>query len=274
MASEEGTDGFEFADAGDGLAGGSRLEIVERQAEKMPEQPAPQLDIDAVGGVRQCIGAQILEHDIEEADDGKPDDEHDQRRIAAMRQHLVDDDLEEKRRDQCEELDEQRCDQHMSEGAAVAPDRRQEPAKTECCRISARSAEAPLNQDEPSAREPQQFGGIDIAAGKIDRIDEPKAPFAGFAAEDGEGTIREAGDCRHRHRSDTAGRRGNRPGFEADQACGSQEVVGTGGAGDGQLTGNCPGIRRQAVIAGDGGKRRQAAVRLPFSDAFCRYFAG
>ena len=70
------------------------------------KQPRAELDIHPVGGVREDIGAKPAEHRLEDRD-------HDQTRARAYRasktpvnQHLVDHDLEEKRRDQREELQE------------------------------------------------------------------------------------------------------------------------------------------------------------------------
>ena len=72
----------------------------------MAEQPATQLDIDPVGGMRQRIGAQILQEYVEQPDRHKPDDEHDERRIAAVGQDLVDDHLKEEWRNQRKQLNE------------------------------------------------------------------------------------------------------------------------------------------------------------------------
>ena len=46
----------------------------------------------------------------------KADDQHIERAEAAMHQHLVDDDLEEERRDQREELEKERGDETLAEG--------------------------------------------------------------------------------------------------------------------------------------------------------------
>ena len=59
------------------------------------------------------------------------DDQHVERAHAAMHQHLVDDDLEEQRRDEREELQEERGDQHLAEQAAVFVDRAEEPGDVE-----------------------------------------------------------------------------------------------------------------------------------------------
>ena len=73
----------------------------------MAEQPRAQLDVDAVGRVGEEIGAHDAEQGLgnREADDG--DGHHLQRGKAAMHEHLVDHDLEEERREQGEELQEE-----------------------------------------------------------------------------------------------------------------------------------------------------------------------
>ena len=61
----------------------------------------------------------------------KADDQHVERAHAAMHEHLVDDHLEEQRRDEGEELQEERGDQHFAEKAAILVDRAEEPADIE-----------------------------------------------------------------------------------------------------------------------------------------------
>ena len=107
----------------------------------MREQALAELDVDPVGGVRERVGAQVLQRHVEQTDRHKPADEHEQRLVTAMGQHLVDDDLEEQGRCECEDLHEQRRGQHMAERTAIAPDRRQEPAHAELAGIDARAAD-------------------------------------------------------------------------------------------------------------------------------------
>ena len=64
------------------------------------------------------------------------------------RQLLNDNDLEEKRRNEREQLDEQRGQQHMADRPPVAPDRGQEPAKPEGRGIDARTREAPRDENQ------------------------------------------------------------------------------------------------------------------------------
>ena len=107
----------------------------------MREQALAELDVDPVGGVGQRIGAQILQRHVEQADDDEAADQHEQGLVAAMGQHLVDDDLEEQRRREGENLHEQRRRQHMAERTAIAPDGGQEPAHAELARIDAGAAD-------------------------------------------------------------------------------------------------------------------------------------
>jgi len=75
LAGEEGADGFEFTDAGDGLAGGAGFEIGQRQAQEVMKQPRAEFDIEAIGGVGERVAAQILQCHIEEAEGGEADDD-------------------------------------------------------------------------------------------------------------------------------------------------------------------------------------------------------
>ena len=47
-----------------------------RQGGQMPEEPRPQLDIDAVGGVRKDVGAQCSYNAFEPGDCRKPEHQH------------------------------------------------------------------------------------------------------------------------------------------------------------------------------------------------------
>ena len=125
-AGQEIADVLELAHPRHGIADAPRLEIGDRQGQQMAEEPRAELDIDAVGGVREEIGPQPAEHRLEDRDRHQADDQHVERAQAAMHQHLVDDDLEEQRRDQREELQEERGDQHLGEQAAVFVDRAEE----------------------------------------------------------------------------------------------------------------------------------------------------
>ena len=79
----------------------------------MPEQPRAKFDIDAVRRMREEIGAKAAHDRFEQRDADKADDEHIERRLGAMHEHLVDHHLEEQRRDKREELQEERGDEHL-----------------------------------------------------------------------------------------------------------------------------------------------------------------
>ena len=97
----------------------------------MAEQPRAQLDVDPVGGVREEIGAQDAEHGLEQGDGDQPHHQHVERAHAAVHEHLVDHDLEEERRDQREQLDEERGQQDLAQEPAVLVHGAEEPGDVE-----------------------------------------------------------------------------------------------------------------------------------------------
>jgi hypothetical protein len=137
----------------------------------MGEQPLAKLDVDPVGGVRKRIGAQVLQRHVEQADDDQAADEHEQGLVAAVGQHLVDHHLEEERRGQGEDLHEQRRREHMSEWAAIAPERGQEPAHAELAGIEAGAADPAGDEDGLSANLARDVVGRRLVGGVADRID-------------------------------------------------------------------------------------------------------
>lgn len=139
-----------------------------------------------------------MQHDVEEADGGKADDEYYEGRITAMRQNLVDDHLEEQRRHQRKDLDDEGGDQHMAEGTPIAPDRRQEPAEPEILLRGAGASETALDEDELARGQSEKLLGVDIAGGKIDGVDQPITTLGGRAGEDCEGAILQGDKCRRR----------------------------------------------------------------------------
>ncbi len=74
-----------------------------------------------------------------------------------MHQHLVDHDLEEQGRDQGEELEEERGDQHLGQKPSVFLDRAQEPGDVEAAR-EVGQGRAPCHQDEPAVPHRLEFG--------------------------------------------------------------------------------------------------------------------
>ena len=139
----------------------------------MGEQTLPELDVDAIGGVGEGVGAQVLQDDVEKADRHETGDHHEQGFVAFVGQHLVDDDLEDQRPNQGENLNEQRGRQHMPERAAVAPQRRQKPADRECLRVYAGSPQLARDQESPSVRLARELVGRHLGGGVADRVNEP-----------------------------------------------------------------------------------------------------
>ena len=142
----------------------------------MREQALAELDVDPVGGVRERIGAQVLQRHVKQADDDEPADEHEQGLVAAMGQHFVDDDLEEQGRREGENLHEQRCGHHMAERAAIAPDGRQEPAHAELAGIDAGAADPASDEERLSAGQARKILKRQFLDGVADRIDEAAEP--------------------------------------------------------------------------------------------------
>ena len=130
-AGEEVADVLQFAYPRYGIADSPRLKIGHRQGHQVAEQARTQLDVDAVGGVREQIGALDAEDGLEQRDRHQTHHQHLQRRQAAVHQHLVDDHLEEQRRDQREELQEERGDEHLAEEASIFVDRPEKPGDAE-----------------------------------------------------------------------------------------------------------------------------------------------
>ena len=130
-AGEKIADVLELAHPCHGLAHLAGLEIGDRQGKQMAEQPRAELDIDPAGGVREDVGAQPAEHDFEQGDRDKPDDQDIKGCKASMNQHLVDHNLEEQRRDQAEELQEERRQHDLAEQAPILDDGRDEPGPVE-----------------------------------------------------------------------------------------------------------------------------------------------
>jgi hypothetical protein len=150
LAGQELADVLKLAHAGHRIADPSHAEVAERQAHEMAEQPGAQLDVDAVGGVGQHVGAQPTQQDLEYRDHHQAEHQHVERAPALVDQHLVDHDLGEERRDQAEELQEQRADQRLAQQAAEPHDRGDEPGEIE----GAGGADQPLargHQDELAA---------------------------------------------------------------------------------------------------------------------------
>ena len=143
-------DVLELAHPRDRVADSPRLEIGDRQRQQMAEQPCAELDVDAVGGVGEQVGAQDPEDDLEERHCREPDHQHVQRAQAAVHQDLVDHHLEEQRRHQREYLQKERGNQDFGEEPAVFVDRADEPGDVELAREVQRLARRVSSTRRPS----------------------------------------------------------------------------------------------------------------------------
>ena len=97
----------------------------------MVEQSRAELDVDAVGGVGEQIGAQNSQNGLEHRDRHQADHQHIERAEGAMHQHLVDHHLEEQRRDQRKQLQEERSEQHLAQETAIFVNRAEKPGDVE-----------------------------------------------------------------------------------------------------------------------------------------------
>ncbi len=84
-----------------------------------------------------------------------------------MHQHLVDDHLEEQRRDQGEQLQEERRDQHFAQEAAIFVDRAQEPGDVEAAG-DVRQAGPARHQDQPAV--PDRGEARPASSGRAGRL--------------------------------------------------------------------------------------------------------
>ena len=100
-AGEEVADVLQLAHPRHRIADAARLEVGQRQGQQVAEQPRAELDVDAVGGVGEQIGAQDAQHGLERRrSPTRPITSTSSVVERAVHQHLVDHDLEEQRRDQ------------------------------------------------------------------------------------------------------------------------------------------------------------------------------
>src|SRR5258708_3533192 len=108
-----------------------RLEIGHRQSQQVVEQARAKFGIDAVGGVRKQIGPQDAQDGLEDGNRYQTYDQHVEGAQGPVHQHLVDDHLEEKRRDQSEKLQEERRGQNLAQEMSILVDRGQKPGDVE-----------------------------------------------------------------------------------------------------------------------------------------------
>ena len=195
----------------------------------MLEQPTAQFDIDPVGGMGQRIGPQILQDDVEDADQRKPGNEHVERRIGMMGEHLVDNHLEEKRCDQGEDLHEQRGRQDMRDRLAIAPDRGQEPAEAEGLRIVSLAGEPPRDEHGERHDLVEEGRWRQLSQDLRDRIDDPTQSALAPRDEDREAPVVGLDDGRERHARQTLGRHSSDdPRLQSDQLGAADEVIRAG----------------------------------------------
>ena len=87
----------------------------------------------------------------------QPDDQHVERAQGPVYQHLVDDHLEEQRRDQGEQLQEERRDQHLAQQMSIFVDRSQKPGDVEAAGDVRQSAPAG-HQDQLAVPDRDELG--------------------------------------------------------------------------------------------------------------------
>ena len=156
-AGEEIADVLQFAHPRHRIADAPRLEVGHRQSQQVVEQARAELDVDAVGGVREQIGPQDAQNGLEHRDRHQTDDQHVERAQGPVHQHLVDDHLEEQRRDQGEQLQEERRDQHLAQEMAIFVDRSQKPGDVEPAGDVRQSGPAG-HQDQPAVPDREKLG--------------------------------------------------------------------------------------------------------------------
>ena len=131
LAGEEVADLLQLGHAGGQVADGSAIEIVQRQPQQVVDHLGPQPHVDAVRRLCEQEGAQTGEQTFQQGDHHQGDAQNLEGIEAALRDHLVDDHLNQQRIHQSEQLHHQGCQQHLGQDAAIAADRGQEPDEVE-----------------------------------------------------------------------------------------------------------------------------------------------
>lgn len=145
------------------------------------EQATAEFDVDPVRRVVERVGAQVLQDDFEDADRGEADDQDDEGRKRLVNEDLVDNELEEERREQAERLDGKRGDENVSERASISLERRNEPGEAESRGVLAGAAETSGDEDRAASRSGGNGG------------DRRLGWFAGREVEDAEFSVRRPG---------------------------------------------------------------------------------
>ena len=180
-----------------------------------------------------------------------------------MRQDLVDDDLEDQRRRQCEDLDEQRRREHMPERLAVAPQRRQEPAQAEHLRADAGPADTTGDEERATVGLPRQVFERQIGRRVGDRIDQPAQARRASPAVDVKRSALQPDDCGGGKLSHPAlVDAGRQPGLQPDQFCAANEIELVGIAiAEGKLPMKLHRVGADSVVGGDPAQRAQTAIK-------------
>ncbi|MET3313044.1 uncharacterized protein with von Willebrand factor type A (vWA) domain [Bradyrhizobium japonicum] len=156
-ARQELTDVLQFANTRNRIADAARLEIGDRQCHQVTEQPRAEFDVDAVRGVREQIDAQRAENSLEHSQRDEAHNQNVERAHASMHEHLVDHDLEEQRRDESEDLEEERRGQHFAKQSAIFVDSTDEPADVKSPG-EIRQGRTPGHQDDVTVPDGLEFG--------------------------------------------------------------------------------------------------------------------
>jgi len=180
--------------------------------------------------------------------------------FAAMDQHLVHDDLEEERRDQGEELQGERDQQHLAQELAVLDHRRDEPGEVELGQFAGQRGPA---GDEDEFAVPE---GIQLLALEDLRPDVAGVLDQGLVAieprEDEVAAVMGGGQ-RGQGRTVQSGFGGDPLGFEAELLGGEQDLLGAEGlARRLELVGELVRIGGDSVEARQHGQAQQAGVGL------------
>src|SRR5207245_10431267 len=105
LAGQELPDLVDCPCTSNGVADPAKLEVSQRNAQKMREQAAAENHLDAARRMREKLALEDIEDRVEHDHGQHPGGEHVQRAVAAVGKHLVDEDLTEERGGQREKLD-------------------------------------------------------------------------------------------------------------------------------------------------------------------------
>lgn len=130
-AGDKFPDGLHPVQTGDESAGGTVLEIGQRQTQEVAEDLAAQYGIDAVAGVQDEVLAQPAHGAGEEHEQDEGDTEDDEGALGLVYDDLIDDDLREERRSQADQLDGQAGEQDVAPDGLVLEEFGDEPVETE-----------------------------------------------------------------------------------------------------------------------------------------------